>query len=94
MKKNIIFILINDNCHALGSRLNKSNKYAIKHADIVTQSFHPVKHFTTGEGGAVLTSNKKFRDRIKFIKKSWNRKKCSNRKKDGELVLQYKEYWI
>ena len=49
-------------------KINKSNKYAIKHADIVTQSFHPVKHFTTGEGGAVLTSNKKFRDRINLLR--------------------------
>ncbi len=60
------FKLINDNCHALGAKLKKNKKYAIKYADIVVQSFHPVKNFTTGEGGAILTNdsslNKKFLD--------------------------------
>tara|TARA_B100000575_G_C23097768_1_gene633225 strand:+ start:65 stop:1237 length:1173 start_codon:yes stop_codon:yes gene_type:complete len=49
--------LINDNCHALGASLKNDKYYAAEYADIVTQSFHPVKHFTTGEGGAVLTNN-------------------------------------
>ena len=50
--------LINDNCHAMGAKYFKNDKqYAVKYADIVTQSFHPVKHFTTGEGGALLTNN-------------------------------------
>ena len=37
----------------------KDQKYAIKYADAVTQSYHPVKNFTTGEGGAVLSNDKK-----------------------------------
>ena len=49
--------LINDNCHALGSKYYGSKKYASKYADAVTQSYHPVKNFTTGEGGSVLTNN-------------------------------------
>ena len=28
-----------------------------QHADICTFSFHPVKHITTGEGGAILTND-------------------------------------
>ena len=32
----------------------KNNQKYVKFADIVTQSFHPVKHITTGEGGAEL----------------------------------------
>ena len=52
--------LINDNCHAMGAKYNHDNKYAIKFADFVTQSFHPVKNITTGEGGAVLTNSKNF----------------------------------
>lgn len=47
--------LVNDNCHALGANYLKSSDYAAKFADIVTQSFHPVKNITTGEGGAVIT---------------------------------------
>ncbi len=54
------FYLINDNCHALGADINKNKKYAIKYADIVTQSYHAVKHITTGEGGSILSKSKKF----------------------------------
>jgi len=83
LKKKYNLYLINDNCHALGSRLNKSNKYAIKYADIVTQSFHPVKHFTTGEGGAVLTNNKKFRDRINLSRNHGIERNAQTEKKMG-----------
>lgn len=49
--------LVNDNCHALGSSYFGDKQYAVKYADVVTQSYHPVKHITTGEGGAVLTND-------------------------------------
>ncbi len=59
LKKKYNLKLLNDNCHALGARLDNNLKYAIKYADIVTQSYHPVKNFTTGEGGAILTNDNK-----------------------------------
>ena len=34
----------------MGSKIDGSLKYASKYCDIVTQSYHPVKSFTTGEG--------------------------------------------
>ena len=37
-----------------------SKQYAQKYADIVTQSFHPVKAITTGEGVKFLQIVKKF----------------------------------
>tara|TARA_Y100000590_G_scaffold203436_1_gene230775 strand:+ start:15606 stop:16769 length:1164 start_codon:yes stop_codon:yes gene_type:complete len=57
LSKKYNFQLINDNCHALGAAYNNDITYAAKYADIVIQSFHPVKHITTGEGGSVLTNN-------------------------------------
>jgi len=60
LKKKYNFYLINDNCHALGSSIDGDRGYAVKYADIVTLSFHPVKSITTGEGGALLTNNKNF----------------------------------
>ena len=60
--------LINDNCHALGSKYENSSSYAIKYADIIVQSFHPAKNITTGEGGAVLTNNKKINDKIRSFR--------------------------
>ncbi|MEW6602966.1 MAG: UDP-4-amino-4,6-dideoxy-N-acetyl-beta-L-altrosamine transaminase [Nitrospirota bacterium] len=35
-----------------------------KYSDMTVLSFHPVKHITTGEGGAVLTNNKKFYEKL------------------------------
>ena len=51
--------LINDNCHALGSKYIGKHDYALKYADYIIQSFHAVKNVTTGEGGALLTNNLK-----------------------------------
>ena len=60
--------LINDNCHAMGAAYDGDKKYAVKHADIVTHSFHPVKHFTTGEGGSIITNDKDIDNKIKILR--------------------------
>ena len=60
--------LVNDNCHAIGASYKKKLNYALKYADAVTHSYHPVKPFTTGEGGAILTKNKKLDSKIKELR--------------------------
>ena len=60
--------LINDNCHAIGASFYKNKKYACKYADIVTQSYHPVKNITTGEGGSILTNSKTLDSKIKLLR--------------------------
>ena len=60
--------LINDNCHAIGTKYKGNIGYAGKYADIVTQSFHPVKAITTGEGGSILTNNKKIYERVSQLR--------------------------
>ncbi len=62
------FQLVNDNCHALGAEYQGDIGYAAKYADIVNMSFHPVKHITTGEGGAVLTNNKELDETVKILR--------------------------
>jgi len=51
--------LIEDNCDALGSEytLNGETRKTGAFGDIGTSSFYPPHHITTGEGGAVYTSN-------------------------------------
>ena len=68
LKKKYNLWLINDNCHAMGSKIKGSEKYGVKFADIVTQSYHPVKNFTTGEGGSILTNKKKIFDKIQLLR--------------------------
>ncbi len=47
--------LVEDCCDALGSRYD--NRQVGSFGDIGTLSFYPAHHITTGEGGAVFTSN-------------------------------------
>ena len=61
-KENIIgtknIILLEDNCESVGAKFNK--KYLGTLGDIGVFSFDFGKNITTGEGGALLTKNKKF----------------------------------
>ena len=62
-KKNNIKI-IEDACHApLAMYRGKNNLIynvgACKHSEITTLSMHAIKHFTSAEGGVLLTNNKK-----------------------------------
>jgi UDP-4-amino-4,6-dideoxy-N-acetyl-beta-L-altrosamine transaminase len=58
--------LIEDACHAIGAEY-KAKKIG-NFADMTVFSFHPVKHITTGEGGAVVTNNEEFYDRLKILR--------------------------
>ena len=72
-KKNSIF-LIEDTCDAFGAEIidKKNIKLAGTFGDFSTLSFYPAHHITTGEGGAVLTSNKKLR-RVAESVRDWGR---------------------
>ena len=60
--------LVNDNCHAMGAKLLRNQKYAVSFADVVTQSYHPVKHITTGEGGSILTNDERLNEKVKCLR--------------------------
>ncbi|MGM0509044.1 MAG: UDP-4-amino-4,6-dideoxy-N-acetyl-beta-L-altrosamine transaminase [Fusobacteriota bacterium] len=55
--------IIHDAAHAIGAK--KDGKNIIDYADMTILSFHPVKHVATGEGGMVLTNNKKYYEKLK-----------------------------
>ena len=66
MKKYKCF-LIEDSCHAFGSKykIGKKNLHWILQTfRYINFSFHPLKTITTGEGGAVTTNKKLLNDRI------------------------------
>jgi UDP-4-amino-4,6-dideoxy-N-acetyl-beta-L-altrosamine transaminase len=61
--------LVDDACHALGATYAGGERIGSgKHADVTLLSFHPVKHITTGEGGAVLTNVDRIADRAKLLR--------------------------
>ena len=62
--------LIEDNCDALGAKFD--GKFTGTWGDIGTSSFYPAHHITTGEGGAVCTSNPTLR-KIMLSLRDWGR---------------------
>ena len=52
--------ILEDNAHTLGAKLTYS--------DISIFSFHPIKHITTGEGGAIVTNDKDLYNKIKRLR--------------------------
>ena len=52
------FKIIEDASHAARFKDRKSSIGSCKYSDITVFSFHPVKPFTTGEGGAILTNSR------------------------------------
>lgn len=55
--------LIEDACHALGATYG-GRKIGAGASDAVVFSFHPVKHITTGEGGAIVVRDSRVKARI------------------------------
>ena len=65
--------IIEDAAHSIGSTYtHKGKKYYCGdgiHADLCTYSFHPVKHITTGEGGAILTNDEERYHKLSLLVK-------------------------
>ncbi|MBF0522458.1 MAG: UDP-4-amino-4,6-dideoxy-N-acetyl-beta-L-altrosamine transaminase [Candidatus Omnitrophica bacterium] len=60
--------IIEDACHALGSKYKNTKVGSCAYSDMVILSFHPVKHITTGEGGAVLAKDKDLVRRLQYLR--------------------------
>jgi len=61
-------LIIEDACHALGARYKNIKIGSCKHSDMAVFSFHPVKAITTGEGGTILTNNKKYYEKLLLLR--------------------------
>ena len=58
--------VIEDAAHSLGASYRGRQVGALQ--DLTTLSFHPVKHITTGEGGAVLTASPELAKRVRSFR--------------------------
>jgi UDP-4-amino-4,6-dideoxy-N-acetyl-beta-L-altrosamine transaminase len=56
--------ILEDNAHAIGAVYDGTKAGSCVNSDISIFSFHPVKHITTGEGGAITTNSKALYDRL------------------------------
>jgi len=60
--------VIEDAAHALGAEYQNKKIGSLKYSEMAMFSFHPVKHITTGEGGAIVTNNKEYFDKLKLFR--------------------------
>lgn len=58
--------LIEDAAHAIGAEYKGQRIGSF--ADLTEFSFHPVKHITSGEGGAVTTNDEKLYEKLKMLR--------------------------
>jgi UDP-4-amino-4,6-dideoxy-N-acetyl-beta-L-altrosamine transaminase len=77
-------LVIEDACHALGARYKDTTIGDCKYSDMTVFSFHPVKSITTGEGGAVVTNNKEFHNKLTMFRHHGVTKDYKNFKNSSE----------
>jgi len=62
------FRVVEDAAHAVGAEYRGSRIGDCAHSSLTTFSFHPVKIFTTGEGGMVMTNDDALYERLNFFR--------------------------
>ncbi len=90
--------IVEDAAHALGAkyRLNSKSGWinvgSCRHSDITIFSFHPIKHITTGEGGVVLTNDKRIYQKILRLRHHGIVK--NNRSVSKDMRRFNNQYWF
>lgn len=77
-------VVVEDAAHALGATYKGRPVGSV--ADMTTFSFHPVKHITTGEGGAVVTDNQEYYEKLCCFR-------SHGIERDPELLQDYHGPW-
>jgi len=60
--------VLEDCAHAIGARDGEVTAASCTNSDISILSFHPVKHMTTGEGGAITTNSKEIYEKLLMLR--------------------------
>src|SRR5574344_1627144 len=64
LKESYNIKILEDCAHSLGASFGNIKAGSCKNSDCSILSFHPVKHITTGEGGAVTTNSKEKKKKL------------------------------
>ena len=68
LSKKYGFKILEDACHALGSKNDTEVAGSCKFSDITVFSFHALKAITTGEGGMATTNNKQLFEKLATLR--------------------------
>jgi UDP-4-amino-4,6-dideoxy-N-acetyl-beta-L-altrosamine transaminase len=79
-------VVIEDAAHALGAEYRGRPVGAL--TDLTTWSFHPVKHVTTGEGGAVTTNDRALAERAARFRNHGISSDATDRFRAGEWYYE------
>ncbi len=60
--------VVEDACHSLGGSYQGAPIGSCEYAAMTIFSFHPVKHITTGEGGAIVTNDEELLVRLRDLR--------------------------
>ena len=64
LKENYNIKILEDCAHSLGAKFEDIKAGSCENSDCSILSFHPVKHITTGEGGAITTNSKEIYEKL------------------------------
>ena len=64
LKQRYNITILEDNAHAIGATYDGIKAGSCVNSDISIFSFHPVKHLTTAEGGAITTNSKELYEKL------------------------------
>ncbi len=60
--------ILEDCAHSIGAEYKEIKAGSCKNSDCSILSFHPVKHLTTGEGGAITTNEKSIYEKLLLLR--------------------------
>jgi perosamine synthetase len=78
--------LISDACHSLGGAYGERSVGVL--AQLTAFSFHPVKHITTGEGGAVTTADPELARKMRLFRNHGISTDHRQREKNGSFFYE------
>ena len=80
--------VMEDACHAPGATYKDTKIGDCTYSDMVSFSFHPVKHIAAGEGGAILTNKKDLYEKLLVFRTHGITKKNMRRPNEGDWYFE------
>lgn len=68
LKERYKVVILEDCAHAIGATCNGVKAGSCTNSDISIFSFHPVKHITTAEGGAITTNSRELYEKLLVLR--------------------------